>query len=504
MKKLLIVALCATALMLSCKSKGKVEGPTKADTIAAVIDSIIEENDTTPMPMFIMGTDKEGYLQVLYWSHIEEPQKTDDNDSWYEEYRQSWALQEMFRRNIADYTNLLSDGGKVIKLKFVDEVLKNPDGNRPSIGERHGRNTIPSLCARFTYVNPKDKLEETWNGSVIVTDNYLKSRKRLNIEYDQSEWNKPKALPDFAVKQLEKQYGMKVERMRLCATIGGRYIWGKLQFKGEYKNAPKDEYDKDRKSSLALDVLIDSTKVYVNEEIGMYDEQWGAGWNADDEGEYVGCQILEAFEGPKGLELCFERDAPESSAVGMFYIRGGQLIKHLYETYHNMIDEEEPVWKSDLAEMEKMVIKTNPGEYKGLHFTKWTHVWIPYGPDEVIWIHDKKDEYGAFFSRDDKGQFHLIAMETPRQKPSKVSKDNTGYLVLSGSAGGPATFTEMIGFKNGQQADHFTVLKIAGEIDECSHNGKTISNEEGQAFLNGLPEMEKMEFYGHDTENPEQ
>jgi hypothetical protein len=188
----------------------------------------------------------------------------------------------------------------------------------------------------------------------------------------------------------------------------------------------------------------------------------------------------------------------------MFYIRGGQLIKHLYETYHNMIDEEEPVWKSDLAEMEKMVIKTNPGEYKGLHFTKWTHVWIPYGPDEVIWIHDKKDEYGAFFSRDDKGQFHLIAMETPRQKPSKVSKDNTGYLVLSGSAGGPATFTEMIGFKNGQQADHFTVLKIAGEIDECSHNGKTISNEEGQAFLNGLPEMEKMEFYGHDTENPEQ
>jgi hypothetical protein len=62
----------------------------------------------------------------------------------------------------------------------------------------------------------------------------------------------------------------------------------------------------------------------------------------------------------------------------------------------------------------------------------------------------------------------------------------------------------MIGFKNGQQADHFTVLKIAGEIDECSLNGKTISNEEGQAFLNGLPEIEKMEFYGHDTENPEQ
>ena len=84
MKKLMIVALCATALMFSCKNKGKVEGPTKADTLAAVIDSIIEEADTTPMPMFLMNTDEEGYLQMLYWSNIEEPQKTEDSEQWFD------------------------------------------------------------------------------------------------------------------------------------------------------------------------------------------------------------------------------------------------------------------------------------------------------------------------------------------------------------------------------------------------------------------------------------
>ena len=315
MKKLILVALCATALMFSCKNKGKTEGPTKADTLAAVIDSIIEENDTTPMPMFLMGSDKEGYLQMLYWCDLEEPQKTEDNVDWFDEYHQSWALQDMFRRNRTAYTNLIN-GDKIIKLKYVDEVLEDPDGKRPSIGERHGRDDIPSLCARFAYVNAKDKSKDGyWGGTVIVTDAYLQSRTRLSVKYDQSEWNDPKALPQAVVKQLESQYGMKVEGMRLCATIGDRYIWGKLQFKGEYKNAPKDKYNEDSKFALALDVLIDSTKVYVNEVLGYYDPSYGATFNADDDGQYVGCQILEAFEGPKGLELCYERDAPHPALL---------------------------------------------------------------------------------------------------------------------------------------------------------------------------------------------
>ena len=389
----------------------------------------------------------------------------------------------------------------VIKLKFVDEVLKDPDGKTPSIGERHGRYGIPSLCARFTYANPKDKPKENrWGGSVIVTDNYLKTRKRLEIKEDQAEWNKPTPLPDAVVKQLEKQYNMKVERMRLRATIGGRYIWGSLQFKGAYKDAPKDEYDPDRKSALALDVLVDSGKVYVHEELGYFDDQWGATWNADDDGEYVGCSLLEAFEGPKGLEICYERDAPESSAVGMFYLRGDQLVKYTYETYHNMIDEEIPVWKTDFEQMRKLYREADP-ENKYVELTKWSHVYIDYD-NEWVWLRDNDDENGAFFIRKN-GKFKLVAEETPNLKPSEMEKNGVHYLCLSGSAGGSATYTEIYAFKNGEQVERFNALCVAGEIDECHLNGRELSKEEGQAYLDNLPEGGEIHVWFKDIESNE-
>lgn len=187
--------------------------------MTAVIDSIIEENDTTPMPMFLMGSDQ--YAHMLYWSYLEEPQKTEDNGDYFEAEHQRWTLQEMFRRNKTAYTNMLMDG-KFVKIKFVDEVLKDPDGNTPSIGECH-RPEIPSLCARFDYADPKEKKPSEYGayqwGSVIVTDGYLQSRKHLPVVYDESEWDKPKPLPKTVVAQLKKKYGMEVERMRL----GGYY-----------------------------------------------------------------------------------------------------------------------------------------------------------------------------------------------------------------------------------------------------------------------------------------
>lgn len=191
---------------------------------------------------------------------------------------------------------------KFVKIKYVDEVLKDPDGNTPSIGEVH-RTEIPSLCARFDFANAKDKKISEYGyyecGTVIVTDSYLKSRHLLAVKYKESESEAPVPLPDFAVKQLAKKYGMEVQRQQLTATIGDSIVWGTLQFKGEYKNAPKDPYDKDRRSALALDVLICGDKVYAHEDIGYYDEEYGPSWNADDGGEYVGCYIMAAFEGPR-------------------------------------------------------------------------------------------------------------------------------------------------------------------------------------------------------------
>ena len=72
MKKLMFVAICVMAVMMGCKQKGQTAAADGKDSVAAVIDSIIEENDTTPMPMFLMGEDAQ-YALMLYWSNIEEP-----------------------------------------------------------------------------------------------------------------------------------------------------------------------------------------------------------------------------------------------------------------------------------------------------------------------------------------------------------------------------------------------------------------------------------------------
>ena len=128
-------AICAMAVMISCKNAGQTAPADSNDSmaVAAVIDSIIEENDTTPLPMFLIGTDGK-YMQMLYWTSVEEPQRNEDNEDYYDTWHKNWEFQEMFRRNAAQYTNLL-DGDNIIKIKFIDEVLKDPDGKMPSMGE---------------------------------------------------------------------------------------------------------------------------------------------------------------------------------------------------------------------------------------------------------------------------------------------------------------------------------------------------------------------------------
>jgi len=500
MKKLMLVAICAMAVMISCKQKGQTAPADSQDSVtAAVIDSIIEENDTTPLPMFLVGSDGQ-FKQMLYWAEIEEPQRSEGDEDYFDAWHKRWELQEMFRRNAAQYTNLLTENG-IAKLKFIDEVLKDPDGNTPSIGEIHGREEIPSLCARFDYVNPKDKPREEYRsdgwGLVIVTDTYLSTRKRLDVKSLQDEGYKFPELPADIVKQLETKYGMKAEISRKTYTIGDRYTMGAIEFKGEYKNAPKDKYDADRKSALAVEVLVNGGKIYVLEQIGYYDPEYGASWNADADG-YIPNDIEAAFEGPKGLELCYTHGAPESFCVGMLFPRDNKLIELEYECYHSMVDEDIPVWKKDFAEMDKLY---HADEYSDSHvkFTKWAHCYIDY-EHEWIWLRDNDDKNGAFFIRKD-GKLSLIAIENPRLKPSKCEKDGITYLKFAGSAGGPSWQQEIHAFKNGKRIEKFNVLEVEGEIDECSLNGKDLSKEEGRAYLDKIPQGEQITAYFNDIES---
>ncbi len=492
MKKLMLLAVCAMALMISCKNNGKTEAAKTNDSTVAVIDSIIEENDTTPMPMFLMGDDGE-YAQMLYWTPVEEPQKETNGDEYFEAFHQRWALQEMFRRNKEQYTNMLM-GDKFVKIKFVDEILKDPDGNTPSIGQIHGRYGIPSLCARFDFADAKDKKKGEYGGhewgTVIVTDAYLQSRKYLPFKYSEHDDEKEDPLPSAVIKQLEQRYGMKVSRSVLECTIGDNYQYGLLQFKGEYKNGPKDYYDEDRKPALALDVLIQDDKVYVNEQVGYMFSETDYSWNVDDGGQYVGCNLLAAFEGPKGLELCFYRGAPESSTVGMFYLRDGKFIEHEYEGYYNLVDEEIPVWKKDIAEMQKLYLADDPHGHKDIKLTKWAHCYVDYD-NEWIWMRDKDDKNGAIFMRKD-GRLTLIDVENVHQQPSACQKDGVSYLKFSGSAGGPSYQHIIYAFKDGKQLWKLFALEIYGELNECMMNDKPISKEEGKAYYDKVPNGEKI------------
>ena len=480
MKKLMLVAICAMAVMISCKNKGQTAPADSNDSLNAVIDSIIEENDTTPLPMFLVGNDSK-YMQMLYWTDIEEPKKGDDDDDYFEASHKRWELQEMFRR----------------KVKFIDEVLKDPDGNRPSIGQIHGRDEIPSLCARFDYANAKDKKGEGsgW-GTVIVTDSYLNTRRLLPLKSCAKNYEYPK-LDAAVVKQLEKEYGMKAKSSSKIAIIDNRYIHGTVEFEGEYKNAPKDPDDPDRKFGLAVELLIDSAKVYKLEELGYYSPEWGTTWNADADG-YISNDIVAAFEGPKGLELCYTHGAPESFCIGMIYLRDGKLIEHQYEMFQTMVDEEIPVWKRDIAEMRKLYVDDSPNEREDVKLTKYAFFYLDYD-NQWIWMRDQQDENGAFFLKKD-GKFKLIAVETPKMKPSVAEKDGVGYLRLSGSAGGPSQYAEIYAFKDGKQKEYFTALFVAGEIDGCGLNDRDISVEAGKAYLAKLPKFEELPGYFKDIE----
>jgi hypothetical protein len=43
-----------------------------------------------------------------------------------------------------------------------------------------------------------------------------------------------------------------------------------------------------------------------------------------------------------------------------------------------------------------------------------------------------------------------------------------------------------------------TTLSVYGELDECTLNGKTISNEEAQKLLDAMPKVQEMAEYWHE------
>ena len=484
MKRFALLAICAMAVLAGCQQKGKSEGQTSG-TVAT--DSLGEVTDTVPKPIFLIK--RMSFFEMNYWTDVEEPSKEQLDEEYYKECYASWSQQEAFRRRARQYTHLIS-GDSDVPIAFFDEVLKDPDGNTPSIGQLHGREEIPSLCARYKLVNPSDENDEA-SCIVAVTDSYLQTRRRLTVKIGPINDESLLPLPDSIVTRLEQRYGMKASRSYWMNTIGDRYIQGCLQFEGEYKDAPKTE---SYKRSLALEVIVDGSEIYACEVLGYYESETSFGWNVDDEGEYIPNCIECAFEGPNGLELCYTRSAVESFTVGMAYVRDGKYVLDQFDMYQYMIDEEIPVWKADFAKMKELYREAAAKEDKDVELTKWAHCYLDYS-NEWIWLRDSLDQRGAFFIRKD-GQFRLIAVETPQLKPTTMDHGhNVCYLCLSSPEDGMTVRTRVIGLKDGEQIEEFTALKVNGIYTECQMNGKSISPAEGKAYIDKLPEREDITAY---------
>ena len=492
MKRIALLAICAMAVLAGCQQKGKTEGQTSTSTTTGRLGEV---TDTVPKPVFLIK--RMSFLEMNYWIDVKEPSKEEFDEEYYKECYESWSRQEAYRRHAAQYTHLVS-GDSDVPIAFVDEVLKDPDGNTPSIGQLHGREEIPSLCARYKLVNPSDEDNEAL-GMVAVTDSYLQTRRRLTVKIGPSDDESLLPLPDSIVSKLEQRYGMKASRSYWMNTIDNRYIQGCLQFAGEYKDAPKTE---SYKRSLALEVLVDGSEIYASEVLGYYESETSFGWNVDDEGEYIANCIECAFEGPNGLELCYTRNAVESFTVGMAYLRDGKYILDQFDMYQYMIDEEIPVWKADFAKMKELYRDAAAKEDKDVELTKWAHCYIDTS-NEWIWLRDSLDQRGAFFIRKD-GQFRLVAVETPQLKPKEMNRDyRVFYLCLSSPEDGMTVRTQIFAFKDGEQIEEFTALKVNGIYTECQKNGKSISPAEGKAYLDKLPDQKDITAYFQDIETGE-
>ena len=479
-KTLLLTLICACSILPMTAGSG----PDKND------------GSTLP-PMFLLGNNG-GMKQMVYWCYIEEPQLDEEYPEYYKEAHQALEIQEQFRRNASKYTKLIVDGTQTRDVKYVDEIMLNPDGEQIFPGELHSRPQIPSAGARFALQGePKMNMDEV-PGNVVVTDSYLASHKLLKIQPASTDEEVP--LPAAVIKKMEEKYGMQATQSKKVYIIGDRYTYGVMQFEGEYKNSTRKKYNPDEKSALALEIIIDGDKVYSYPVEGWYDPEFGCTWNADDGGEYFPSNIVAAFEGPQGVEFCYLHWAPESATTGIMTLSNGKLDRQEYAVYHSLIDEQIPVWKKDIEEMKRIYLDDDPGEHEFVTLTKWAHVFIDY-EGEQIWISDEAEENGAFFSRED-GKLKLVGTVRASLKPSfPQSSDGNNYLVISGPAGGPSYYTEIFKFKGGKLIESFNCLEVYGELDGGALNGKEINTEQAKAYIKAVSETYEPFIYWNEIKN---
>ena len=381
MKKLLFISICMAGVMMACTNKGKTAPGEGSDSDSVAMDSmeIVEEVDTTPMPMFIFMMSPKS-MMMCYW---------EEKDS----------IEKNFRRNRALYTKLLNQDNKCLGIKYIGEQLKDPDGDDATYGELHGREEIPAAGLKYAFTD-KVNASNMSGVYVAVTDDYLATRKLIDMKY----LDVRKSLPKDVIKKLEAEYKMKHENSVLVAQ-GNKYSYGVLQFAGKYKTVK--EFGEKADKCLALEVLMAGDKVYSFPVEGyLYGGQ--PSWHAEDDGEYFPCSIT-LFEAPNdALEIAFTQGAPESITTGMFYVRDGKMTQQKYTVYHAMNDENMPLWKKDAAQLQKLYdAYVKSSKHK---FSKYRWIDVDNDEKDEVWVRAEDDTHGALFKQIG-GKWKLLAIE---------------------------------------------------------------------------------------------
>ena len=368
--------------MMACTNKGKTAPGDGADSDSVAIDSLalVEEVDTTPKPMFIYMMSSKS-MMMCYW---------EEKDS----------IEQNFRRNRVLYTKMLNHNNKCLGIKYIGEQLTNPDGDDASYGELHGREQIPAAGLKYAFTDEKFNARDMSGMFVAVTDEYLASRKLIDMRY--LDGNKP--LPKDVIKKLETEYKMKAERSHLAAQ-GNKYSYGILQFKGKYKT--EKEFDRKVDKCLALEVIMAGDKIYSFPVEGyLYEGQ--PTWHADDDGEYYASNIT-LFEAPNdALEIAFSAGAPESLTTGMYYVRDGKMTCERYAVYHVLFDENLPLWKKEAAQLQKLYDAYVSGSKH--KFCKYRWIDIDGDEKDEVWVRAADDKHGALFKQIG-GKWKLLAIE---------------------------------------------------------------------------------------------
>ena len=369
-------------MMMACTNKGKTGAGDGVDSDSVAIDSmvLVEEIDTTPKPIFVYIHNPKD-IMLLY----------DSEDS----------LEQGFRRNRALYTKLINGENKCLGVTCIGEQLYDPDGDPATRGQIHGREDIPAAGLQFAFTDQKFNARNMGGMYVVVADEYLASRKLIDMGHIDD--NRP--LPKDVVKKLEAEYKMKTSRSMLTKK-GNKYSYGILQFAGKYRTVKEggEKYDK----CLALEVITDGDKVYsVPVEGYIIDGQ--PTWHADDDGEYFNSDVT-LFEGPDStLEATFIKWAPESCTTGMFYVRDGKMTRQIYVIYQALNDEDEPLWRKDIAQMTKLY-EAFSAQNKKYKFCKYRWIDIDDDNKTEMWLRAEDDKHGALFTKVG-GKWKLIAVE---------------------------------------------------------------------------------------------